>query len=70
MVSTDVDCAAMTELISPFALLKYGSSSPADTISIATIFPSLMVTATVMVLLNPWPEPVYVPSFRLEASIP
>ena len=58
MVSTDVDCAAMTELISFFALLKYGSSSPADTISIAMIFPSLMVTATVMVLLNPWPEPV------------
>ena len=50
-VSTDVDCLAITWEISVFALLKYGSSSSCDTMSIAVIFPPLMVTATVMVLL-------------------
>ena len=57
-VSTLSVCCAMTVSTRPRTWPKYASSSPLETISMATILPPWMVTCTVMVPEKPVPDPV------------
>ena len=69
-MSTFMLCELITRWITARALLKYGSSSPWETTWISVIFPPEMVTCTVITLLYPRADPVYVPSFSWPMSMP